>query len=115
MIFSELKDGLEFVNSKNGETLIFNHRSYVSVVYGILVHYLRYNENLAKKLLKKSNIYSDNLDFYSALASVHELEYHQAMLIAYGDEYWNKGFNSELPEDFEEWLLKFSQKNNILL
>lgn len=114
MLFEELKDGLEFVNIKSGETLFFNHRSYIGIVFGILVHYLRYNEDKARKLLMESSLYDDNLDFYSALAIIHELEYHQAMLICYGNEYWNKGFNAEPPEDFEEWLANFSRKNGLL-
>lgn len=43
----------------------------------------------------------------------HEEEYHWAMIIAHGEYYWNKGFNIELPDNYDEWLDNYRKTFNL--
>ncbi|PHM64985.1 hypothetical protein Xsto_02447 [Xenorhabdus stockiae] len=84
--------------------VIFNFYTWVELLKGIIVNYAKKSENEAEHLIMNDplihmpiNNFRD-VDFFS-----HELEYHWAMLIAYGPEYWTKGISARLPEDYMQW------------
>lgn len=39
----------------------------------------------------------------------HESEYHWAMLIAFGEQYWLKGISQDEPDDYFEWESKYKK------
>lgn len=44
------------------------------------------------------------LDGYMAIVvRSHELDYHFAMLLAHGEQYWQRGIDSDPPEGFWAW------------
>ncbi|WP_338307101.1 hypothetical protein [Escherichia coli] len=55
----------------------------------------------------KIESYND-VTFYS-----HEVEYHWAMLIAYGEFYWEKGISSQEPEGYFEWEAQYRKNHNL--
>lgn len=112
-MFENTEEKQKFVNLENGEELIVNYRTFLSLVYGILTHYLRHDENTALNLIKKSGIYENPSDFYEALSVVHELEYHWAMLLSHGNLYWNNGFSSDEPDDYSQWVEKYTKQHNL--
>ncbi len=55
----------------------------------------------------KIESYND-VTFYS-----HEVEYHWAILIAYGELYWEKGISSQEPEGYFEWEAQYRKNHNL--
>lgn len=113
-MFENVKDELNFTNSQTGEKIIFHRRTWLCSIFGILTHYLRYKNEYAKKLIDEAKLCSDqSLDFHSVAMLCHEEEYHWAMIIAHGEYYWNKGFNIELPDNYDEWLDNYRKTFNL--
>lgn len=113
-MFETAKDNMNFTNNQTGEEIIFHRKTWLYSIFGILTHYLRYTNEHAKKLMADTELCSDrNLDFHSISMLCHEEEYHWAMIISYGEEYWSKGFNVELPDDYDEWIDDYRKNYNL--
>jgi hypothetical protein len=98
----EYKDDIEYSDKETGDKLIFNTKTWISLIKGIINNYVHKSEYEANVIIEKSNLLIpktyNQVIFYS-----HETEYHWAMLITYGEAYWLKGISSNEPIDYEEW------------
>lgn len=69
-----------------------------------------YAESL--KILSK-DYYKKPADYFECIYLSHELEYHWAMIGAYGEQYWmNDGCSELVPDNYYEWYKKFIDENN---
>ncbi|HJR31509.1 MAG TPA: hypothetical protein VJ889_22560 [Pseudomonas sp.] len=109
-------DGMVFQDDDDPtETVIFNMRSWVEVIRGIIVHYANRTEAEADSLMAAAPVINKPVNNYIAVISrSHELEYHWAMLIAYGEQYWStQGISPEPPEDYLEWETNYRTEHKL--
>lgn len=106
-----ITDGIRFNNSN--QTIIFNHYSWVELIKAIIVGYANKTESEAERIVLASPLVriTEN-DYMSVALCSHESEYHWAMLIVYGDQYWTKGVSSNEPEGYFEWEKEYKEKIN---
>ncbi len=106
-----IKDGIQFIDENNtNEKVIFNFHSWLSLIKGIIINYGKKSENEAESLLLNSSIVNTSLETYmAACMRSHESEYHWAMLIAFGEQYWLKGISQDEPDDYFEWESKYKK------
>ena len=107
-------DNMIFFNEDKSEKIIFHRRTWLNLIKGILTHYLRFSENYADSIIKNSSLCTGrDLNYYSVVMICHEEVYHWAMILAYGEQYWNVGYNYNLPDDYEIWKYNYSCKYNL--
>ncbi|MFK7050534.1 hypothetical protein FLACOL_00248 [Flavobacterium columnare] len=106
------KDELVFIDNETGEKLIFNFNTWIEVIKGIIVKYTNKDSLEAEDLIMKRNFLMpetyNQVIFYS-----HDTEYHWAMLLVYGDNYWLNGINSDEPIDYLEWDQEYRKVNSL--
>lgn len=107
-------DDITFFNEDKSEKIIFHQRTWLSLIKGILTHYLRLSEPYADKVIESSSLCNDeNLNYHSIMMICHEEVYHWAMILAYGEQYWDLGYNYNLPDDYEIWKHNYSCQYNL--
>ena len=115
-MFDNFKDNMIFTDNETGDRVIFHRKTWLYIIFGILTHYLRYTDNHAEKIINESFLCSkEELNFHSVGMLCHDEEYHWAMLLVHGDNYWNHGFNIELPDDYYDWMDSYIKNNNLKL
>jgi len=83
---------LTFKDEDNGDQITMYYDIWLAVIREILMRYA---------------------DYFECIYLSHELEYHWAMIGAYGERYWlNDGCSELLPTDYYEWYEKFLDENN---
>lgn len=113
-MFDDIKDNMIFTDNETGDKVIFHRKTWLYIIFGILTHYLRYTDSHAERIINESFLYSEKeLNFHSVGMLCHDEEYHWAMLLVHGDNYWNHGFNIELPDDYDDWLDSYIRNNNL--
>lgn len=112
---NKIIDHILFVNDKNpAENIIFNFHTWVEIIKAIMVKYANKSEDEAVSLMFASPLVNNALDGYMAIVvRCHELEYHWAMELAYGEQYWQKGISSQEPEDYFEWEEQYRKDHNL--
>ena len=108
----EYKDELSFIDTDTGDQLIFNFKTWLAVIKGIIVEYANKTQEEVDALIKNRNFlipdsYGECI-FYS-----HEVEYHWAMLVVYGEGYWSHGISSGEPDNYNGWDLEFRKKYSL--
>ncbi|MEQ9944759.1 hypothetical protein [Pectobacterium aroidearum] len=110
----DIIDGIRFENSHSSETVIFNFYTWVEVIKAIIVKYANKTEREAEHLVSMSPILCNPVDNYmSVVMRSHESEYHWAMLITYGEGYWENGVNLNEPDGYFDWENEYRKKNNL--
>ena len=113
-MFDDSKDNMIFTDNETGDRVIFHRKTWLYIIFGILTHYLRYTDDYAEKIINESFLCSkEELNFHSVGMLCHDEEYHWAMLSVHGDNYWNHGFNIELPDDYYGWMDSYIKNNNL--
>lgn len=112
---NKIVDHILFVNDKNpAENIIFNFHTWVEIIKAIMVKYANKSEDEAVSLMFASPLVNNALDSYMAIVvRCHELEYHWAMELAYGEQYWQKGISSQEPEGYFEWEEQYRKDHNL--
>ncbi|MCX1348375.1 hypothetical protein JDU35_19045 [Escherichia coli] len=113
---SNITDGIVFKDNENqGEVIVFNFFTWVEIIKAIMMKYAGKNEQESDNLFFSSVLFKNlkiesynDVTFYS-----HEVEYHWAMLIAYGELYWEKGISSQEPEGYFEWEAQYRKNHNL--
>lgn len=102
---SNMEKELKFTDEKTQDTIVVYFSSWLSIIKGILIKYAHKTEKEANEILKKG-YYKKPTSYFQAIAMAYELEYHWAMLGAYGEMYWlaeNGGVSSQEPDDYFDW------------
>lgn len=110
-----LTDGIVF-RDKQGDHVVFNHYTWINILYGIFQKYAHCSAPQAKALILSSPISNRTIDHYDAMTvslTAHEEEYHWAMLIAHGEGYWRRGISSDFPADYDEWYDAYVKENGL--
>ena len=103
---------LIFTDHKTGDKVGIYYNSWLSIIKGILIKYAhKSNEDINMIIEKK--YYQRPENYYDVLAMSHELEYHWAMLGAFGEQYWLRGISSKEPNDYFEWRENYIKKDNL--
>lgn len=112
---SKIVDGIVIVNDRDPrESVVFNFRSWVAIIQAIMVKYAGKSEEEAKSLVLDSPLVEHALDRYMAIVvRAHELDYHFAMLLAHGEQYWHRGIDSDPPGDFWKWEEQYRLDHNL--
>ncbi|CAG99240.1 uncharacterized protein KLLA0_E04599g [Kluyveromyces lactis] len=98
----KIVDGVVFKDEDDPEeTVVFNFHTWVEMLKAIIVKYANKKEDEAELMVLSSSLVCKPIDSYLAVClRSHELEYHWAMLIAYGEQFWLKGVSSKQPDDY---------------
>ena len=112
---SKIIDGILFVDNKNAnETIKFNFYTWTELIKAILIKYAGKSKDEANTLIFNSPIINNALDDYmDAVVRCHESEYHLAMLMAYGEQYWLKGISFDEPDEYFEWEEQYRKEHNL--
>lgn len=108
---------LRFEDDK-GNISIVHYNAWLSIIKGILMKYANKTEAESDAIIKsrQHNLFRiPESDMAAGLMS-HELEYHWAMLAAYGNMYWlpeNGGISASEPADYFDWYDKYIEDNNL--
>jgi hypothetical protein len=109
-----MKDNIVILDSVTKEKVIFNELTFKTLIKGILEKYANKSESEAKQLISEFKYFSKPIQSINdALFFSHESEYHWAMVIAYGEQYWQKGIDSEAPDEYDEWEKKYIKAYNL--
>lgn len=98
----EYSDDIVFFDDQTNEKLVFNFKTWILTIKGIIVNYAKKTEEEADNLIKEK-IFIIPRDYTQVIFYSHETEYHWAMLVVYGEGYWHKGISSIEPHDYDEW------------
>ena len=112
---SKVVDGILFVNDEDAnETVKFNFYTWTELIKAIIIKYAVKSRDEANSLISNTPVINNALDDYlSVVVRSHEAEYHLAMLIAYGEQYWLKGISSDEPDDYFEWEEQYRKEYNL--
>ena len=105
----EIKDGLIFHDEDNPhEKIIFNFYTWVKIVEASIVKYAHKTPQEAQQLVAASGVCQHPVDSALGAAMIsHEYEYNWAMFLAYGNNYWERGIPSDLPENYYGWVKQY--------
>jgi len=96
-------DGLLFQDEEDGN-IIFNFKTWLEIIKAIVIKYTNKSREEAEVLVMSSSLACNSINNSMAVSlRSHETEYHWAMLIAYGERYWEKGISSDEPAGYLEW------------
>ncbi|QEU62919.1 hypothetical protein KDRO_F08550 [Kluyveromyces lactis] len=111
----KIVDGVVFKDEDDPEeTVIFNFHTWVEMLKAIIVKYANKKEDEAESMVLSSSLVCKPIDNYMAVSlRSHELEYHWAMLIAYGEQFWLKGVSSKQPDDYLIWDENYRKDHNL--
>lgn len=112
---ARIVDGILVVDDEEpGGNVIFNFRTWVSIIEAIIVRYAGKSEAEAEALVRCSPLVENALNSYMAIVMrSHDLEYHWAMLLAHGPQYWRRGIDSHEPEGFWDWEKQYRKEHNL--
>ncbi|WP_340618494.1 hypothetical protein [Xenorhabdus entomophaga] len=101
----DIVDGLIFTsNDDPNRKIVFNFHTWVEMLKAIIVKYANKLQDEAESLVMNyPGVYTPVEDYSDVEFMSHDYEYHWAMEIVYGGQYWLKGIPSDLPEGFIEW------------
>ena len=103
---------LTFKDEDNGDQITMYYDIWLIVIRKILMKYANKTYAESLKILSK-DYYKKPADYFECVYLSHELEYHWAMIGAYGEGYWlNDSCSELLPTDYYEWYEKFLEENN---
>jgi len=106
------KDGISYLDGETNEELIFNSYTWIKIIEGIIVNYGKRSEEEASDLINKRDFI--NPETYSqVICYSHDTEYHWAMLLTYGNNYWLNGISFERPDDYSIWEEKYREANSL--
>ncbi len=97
-------DHIVFIDPNSQDKVIFNYSSWTKIIIAIIVKYAHKTDLEAELILKQSDLFKLTAkDYDEVMLTAHELEYHWAMYLTYGDLYWLNGISAVLPSDYLEW------------
>jgi hypothetical protein len=103
---------LIFTEDKTGDKIGIYYHSWLSIIKEILIKYAHKTIEEANVILEKQ-YYQKPENYFDVVFMSHELEYHWAMLGAYGEQYWQKGISSKEPDGYYEWCDNYIKENNL--
>lgn len=110
-----LQEGLKYECDK--DSVIFNHYSFCEIIKHIMVKYGDHSYELANIKVTESWLMKVPNSIRDIYYLSHELTYHWAMIMAYGDLYWSKkGIPSnynDFSDEFFNWRKETRQKYNL--
>lgn len=105
-------ENIKYVDRETNDELIFNFYTWIKVIEGILVNYANKNIEEATNLIEKRNFLKPE-SYIEAVYYSHDTEYHWAMMLAFGDNYWLNGVSSQEPNDYNLWDKKYKEINSL--
>jgi len=103
-----LKDNLIYEDGTTG--VIFNHYSFCEILKHTMVKYGEHTyDEASKKIIKSWHMQVPN-SIRDVSFITHELDYHWAMIAAYGDGYWiDKGIPSSFIDFRDEYFIWYNE------
>ncbi|WP_103184849.1 hypothetical protein [Pectobacterium odoriferum] len=99
-----MRDNLIFRDDNTRGEVVFNYLSWVDVIIAVIFKYTEKSKEECSYLVRSSQLIKNAANSYmSVVLCSHEIEYHWAMLIAYGDLYWKNGVSQDEPDGYWEW------------
>ena len=95
-----VRDGLVF-NDEDGQ-VIFNQYSFCELVKHLLVELVGISYEEASQTVERAPLAEPVADAVGVAIFSHELPYYWAMLLYYGNGYWQKGIPAQ-PEDVDTY------------
>jgi len=93
--------------------ITYNAFTFKELLKGIIVKYTGKSKEEAMNIIENSKSFLSIETFEDASFFCSELDYHWAMLVSCGNEYWLNGFSEIPPSDYNEWIAEYIHKNNL--
>ena len=109
-----IRDGLIFYDGDR--KIIFNQYSFCEYIKWNIVKFADKTYEEADKLVNESKLAREAERVSEVYYLIHEIEYHWAMLLVYGNMYWLHGIPYPEPcsnEEYAIWESKISEKYNL--
>jgi hypothetical protein len=103
---------LIFTDNKTGDKVGIYYNTWLFIIKCILIKYAHKTAEKVDEILKKP-YYKKPEDYNDVVYLSHDLEYHWAMLGAYGEQYWLKGISSKTPIGYDEWYDSCIKENKL--
>lgn len=110
----KLTDGQVFKGEKY--CVIFNHYSFCELIKHIMVKYGDVSFEVADEKVNTSFLTKPVKSINELFCLSHELEYHWAMLLLYGEMYWTRGIASNFmgfKDEYWAWETEIRQKYHL--
>lgn len=99
----DIVDGLVFDDADEG-AVVFNYRTWVEVLRAVMCTYAGKSPQESDLLVAASPLVKNAAASHmSVVLCSHELEYHWAMWIVHGENYWARGVSPTEPVGYFEW------------
>jgi hypothetical protein len=111
----EIEDGIIFQDEKTGKEITFNYKTFYEMVVACIEKYGRKTSQEAREIVNNSFIVKDPpTNLIKVRKLVHEYEYHWAMILLYGEGYWERIPGSYPPnEEYFQWSETYQKENNL--
>ncbi|MDG0803652.1 hypothetical protein [Pectobacterium polaris] len=107
-----ISDNLVFGDNETGDEVIFNYYSWCELITAVICKYTGKSKEESHYLVHSSQLIKNATNGYmSVVLCSHEIEYHWAMLITYGELYWNNGISQDEPDGYWEWESEYRKAN----
>ncbi|MDY4383435.1 MULTISPECIES: hypothetical protein [Pectobacterium] len=107
-----ISDNLIFCDNETGDEIIFNYHTWCELIIAVIFKYTENTKEESDYLVHSSKLIKNATNSYmSVVLCSHEIEYHWAMLIAYGDLYWKNGVSQDEPDGYWEWESEYRKAN----
>lgn len=109
----DIVDGLVF-DDAGGGSVVFNYRTWVEMLCAVICAYAGKSRQESELLVASSAVVKNAAASHmSVVLCSHELEYHWAMLIAHGENYWAHGIEPTEPDGYVEWERAYRRRNGL--
>lgn len=116
MNYREIVDGIIFIDDvDSAKIIVFNFRRWVTVIQAIMVKYGGKSEGEAEALIMDDPwlVKEALTNVWSAIVRAHDLEYHWAMILVHGEQYWHRGVSEVEPEGLWEWEVQYAKDHSL--
>ncbi|WP_338327739.1 hypothetical protein [Pectobacterium brasiliense] len=107
-----ISDNLIFCDNETSGKIIFNYHTWCELIIAVIFKYTENSKEESDCLVRSSKLIKNATNSYmSVVLCSHEIEYHWAMFIAYGDLYWKNGVSQDEPDGYWEWESEYRKAN----
>nr|WP_240354094.1 hypothetical protein [Pectobacterium brasiliense] len=101
-----------FCDNETSGKIIFNYHTWCELIIAVIFKYTENSKEESDCLVRSSKLIKNATNSYmSVVLCSHEIEYHWAMFIAYGDLYWKNGVSQDEPDGYWEWESEYRKAN----
>jgi hypothetical protein len=113
---NKFEDHLIFENPDDKSKVIFNCKTFFEIIKGCMIKYGNIPVDKANIMIEQSKLAVLPKTYNDVVFLSHEHEFHWAMIITFGEGYWQKPDYekfSKIPDGYNEWGKKIIVEKNL--